>query len=85
MAVWLGCGPERPQFSRVGVAVRLGCGPGWYQLSRVGVAVQLGCGLERPQFSRVGVVVESETKTKTSYETKARIGIYIPALEALRP
>ena len=50
VAVWLGYGPERPQFSRVGVAVWLVCGPERLQFSR---AVWLGHGPERCQFSRV--------------------------------
>ena len=54
MAVWLGCGPERPQFSRVGVAVWLGCGPERCQFSRVGVAVWVRYGPERLLFSEVG-------------------------------
>ena len=57
VAVWLGYGPERPQFSRVGVAVWLVCGPERLQFSRVGVAEWLGCGPEWSQFSRFGVAV----------------------------
>ena len=42
VAVWVGYGPERPEFSRVGVAAWLGCGPERLQFSGVGAAVWCG-------------------------------------------
>ena len=65
--------PSGFSFLGLGLLSGSGCGLERSQFSRVGVAVWLRCGHERPQFSRVGVAVESDTKTKTSYETKAGI------------